>query len=412
MKNPSLNGTVSAEIENPFEVQFNYKGIQRPEAQIPSSSIRDNAQVMVTGLQGDQERQDDQEYGKGSNGSLTTWKDTRHVTENISWVWDQWLPNGFVTMIASESGQGKSILALWIAGLFTTGEAFPTSEHGISKLGKVLWIETEHGQVMNLDRLTKFGLDDTAFLNPLSEPLDTVQLENAEHRSILRQRAALPEIAVIVVDSLSGSHRLKENSTEMMDILDFLATLAQSANKPVIVVHHFNKLVTDSSIPSLAKVRGSSSIVQFCRLVWAIDTPNPADAMAKRLTVIKSNLASHPEPIGFRIEETGIEFTDAPKIPERETKLKQAKEWLIAQLQEGPIAQRIIEQRAIDHKIIFRTVQRAKKELCVQSHKKKEGWDWELPAQEDHDQDQQNAGTLGNLGHLDNEQDLFGGDQQ
>src|SRR5690606_32503918 len=127
----------------------------------------------------------------------------------------------------------------------------------------------------------KFGLDDAAFLNPLPNPLDTVQLENPEHREMIRKRAMLPEVALIVVDSLSGSHRLKENSTEMIEITDFLARLAQESNKPVIVVHHFNKLLTDGNLPSLSKIRGSSSIVQFCRMVWAIDTPNAADTDLK-----------------------------------------------------------------------------------------------------------------------------------
>lgn len=395
-------------------LQFDYAGINRS---ITPSAVREDVRQLLERKQGGQEDQQGQESEQDSIGPLTTWRDTRAITESVSWAWESWLPNGFVTMVAAESGQGKSIVVLWLAGLFTTGNPFPTSESDNGKPGNVLWIETEHAQAMNIDRLAKFGLDDAAFLNPLPNPLDTVQLENLEHREMIRKRAMLPEVALIVVDSLSGSHRLKENSTEMIEITDFLARLAQESNKPVIVVHHFNKLPTDGNLPSLSKIRGSSSIVQFCRMVWAIDTPNAADTDLKRLSVIKSNLASWPDPIGFRIGEDRIEFTDAPQADKRKTQQGKAVEWLVAQLQNGPVPQKELEQRGEEEGISFRTLKRAKEEIGVKSRKRKEGWYWELPMQGDHNSPQQNAGLLGPLGLLDGKSDtepddLFGGGKE
>jgi DNA repair protein RadA/Sms len=392
-------------------IQFDYSGIT-------SSAIQNDAQQLTKQLEDCQDRQDCQQSESASIGILTTWRDTRTITKNVSWAWDQWLPNGFVTMIASEVGQGKSMLALWMAGLFTTGEAFPTSEAGISQPGKVLWIETEQGQVMNIDRLTKFGLDDSMFLNPLPDPLDTVQLENPEHRAHILNRARLPEVVGVVVDSLSGAHRQGENTTDMIEIMAFLARLAQETNKPLLLNHHFNKLFSDGNggPPSLGKIRGSSSILQFCRVIWAIDAPNTENKDHKRLSVIKSNLSLYPAWIGFRIEEDGITFTDAPEatITRKQSKSDIAVEWLYAQLMQGPVASQMIQQRAVEHGISPRTLERAKKELLVGSSKKGDGWYWALPEEDDHEPLSENVGGLGNVGGLDSDtgnqpNELFGG---
>src|SRR5436853_333421 len=108
-------------------VQLDYRNIN---STITPSAIQQDAERLKQQLhrnQGRQERQGRQSSAPGISGNLTTWGDTRRITEAVSWVWEQWIPNGFVTMIAAESGAGKSILALWIAGLFTNGEEFPNS---------------------------------------------------------------------------------------------------------------------------------------------------------------------------------------------------------------------------------------------------------------------------------------------
>jgi|GEM_PF-1511328 len=376
-------------------VNFDYGNLQ-PSSEITPSALRDNAARLSEQLALGQ-------LIPPAPVDFTTWSDLQEITKNVSWAWPGWLPNGFVTMIAAESGQGKSLLALCIAGLFTTGKPFPTGDSSVAQEGKVLWIETEHAQAMNLDRLAKFGLDPSCFINPLPDPLATVQLESPSHREEILKRAHLSEVGLIVVDSLSGAHRQKENGTEMIEVMSFLAELATATNKPVIVNHHFNKLLTDGSVPNLSRVRGSSSIVQFCRVVWALDIPNLQEPGLKRLSVIKNNLAEFPQPLGFRITDSGLVFTDAPESGPAQLRIEEAVEWLTDILKDGAIRQKEIEQRAEGDGLKMKAVRRAMALLHIRPFKKNGVHSyWQLPPQQaQQEEPDEQVGQVGNVGTLD-----------
>jgi len=71
------------------------------------------------------------------------------IISSVSWIWKEWLVNGFLTIIAAESGQGKSFLALYIASCFLIKNKFPDgSLIKIEDNCKVLWCEAE---AFNLD---------------------------------------------------------------------------------------------------------------------------------------------------------------------------------------------------------------------------------------------------------------------
>ena len=40
------------------------------------------------------------------------WNDALPDEDEISWTWEDWIPDGYVAMIAAEAGVGKSLVAL------------------------------------------------------------------------------------------------------------------------------------------------------------------------------------------------------------------------------------------------------------------------------------------------------------
>ena len=332
------------------------------------------------------------------------------------WAWMQWIPKGYLTMIAAQPGKGKSYFCLWLAKIFTHGGVLPNGTTYTPKQGgKILWCDTEGAQGMTLERAASIDLPLSDIYAPLENPFDPVNLGNSEHRKRLEMLCSRDEIQIIVIDSLSGAHSKKENdSGEMKEILIWLQSVAQRTNKPIICTHHFNKLNFQDALPNIDKVRGSSAIIQFFRSVISIDCPDVLTPERKRLAVIKSNLCMTPEMLGFEIADGGREiiFMDAPDAPKKETASGKAIVWLADYLKEER-AQTDVENAAKKADFSEKTIRRAKKSLGVIStprydyFTKTKAWYWSLKKLDGHVDGQENATRkvdhLDHLDHLDTE---------
>jgi len=350
-----------------------------------------------------QDCQDCQDSHTGELGNVATYADVAKLVADVSWSWNQWLPNGYAAMIVSEPGAGKSYLALWLARIFAQGGTFPNDQTFGGKRGKILWCETESAQSLTLARAADLELSLDDLLCPLPNPLDPVNLLDTGHRKKVEAIARREDVVLIVVDSLSGGNgNAKENSSdEMKPIVQWLADLAQKIDKPVICTHIFNKLQFAEGTPPLSKIRGSSVISQFFRLIMAIDAPDLLNPKRKRLSVIKSNLAPAPAPLGFEVTAGEILFMEAPDAPRPKAALDTAVAFLADYLKTGRHNQEAVIAAAKERGISVRTLRRAKKSLGVKSEKeynhftRTSTWYWQLCQEKP-------SGELGNVGNVGN----------
>jgi putative DNA primase/helicase len=313
---------------------------------------------------------------------VATWADLDGVIGPVAWDWHGWIPRGFLTILAGETGVGKSILALRLCACYLRGDDWPDGRKYSGEPGQILWCEAEAAQVLNWERALSWALPREKILVPLGV-LEDVQIDDPEHRRAMAYIADRPEVRFVVVDSFSGASRRDENSSESMAAVKWLAALARDTGKPILLLHHLRKrgiLDSDQKV-SLERLRGHSSIVQPARLVLALDTPNPNREDTKRLSVIKSNLAPFPAPLGLRVTERGqVMFCQAPKPPQAMTLIDQAVEALKALLSGGPVPYDELMEDLQDIGISERTARRAKAALGVVSRKKRDGWTWGLPS--------------------------------
>lgn len=313
-----------------------------------------------------------------------SWQEMAGLISDPAWAWESWLPKGFVTIIAGEVGQGKSILCLKIAASFLRGDSWPDESSYTDEPGAVLWCETEAAQALNLGRAKAWGLPIDKIYSPKIDdnPITDVVLDLTKHQDEVLTMARWEDVRLIVVDSLRGAHRGDENSSSI-EIVKWLAQLARDTDKPVLLSHHLRKrglFDLDGTI-SLDRVRGSSAIIQTSRVVWAIDKPD-AELDARRLSVIKSNLAPFPKPVGLEILDVGIEFGEAPEKPHEDTPTERAIDLLRSLLDKQPMRQPDIETEAKGAGVSWAAIRRAKKSLHIVSKKQKDGWFWALPSKE------------------------------
>ena len=314
-----------------------------------------------------------------------SWADLDDLIGPVEWAWEGWLPKGLLTMLVGEPGSGKSALLLSLCAAWLRGDLWPDSTRCPGAQGRVLWCEAEASQAVNLERAKEWNLPIDKILTPFSDPLAEAKIDDLEHQRVIEDAARRDDVRSVVVDSLSGASSRDENKAEIKKAVQWLAGLARDTGKPIVLTHHLRKrgmLDVDQRV-SLERVRGHSSIVQFARMVWALDAPDPNDEETKRLSVIKSNLARFPEPLGLHVTEQGVIFCDAPEPPRAVSMLDQAKEALQALLEPGPKPAEQVYEELKGMGISQRTARRAKPELGIVSRKRKDTWWWSLPSSED-----------------------------
>jgi len=310
---------------------------------------------------------------------LITWADLGRELGPQTWSWPQWLPNGYLVLVAAAPGVGKSALCLRLAASVIRSDPWPDGQPYVWSTGVVLWGEAEAAQGINLERARQWRIPLDRLVTPLANPLDDLQLDDPEHLHRVATIAERREIKLIIIDSLRGANSGDENSSESIGIVKALAVIARDCGKPVILTHHLRKrgaLDTREGI-DLDRVRGSSAIVQPARVVWGIDV-SAGGSDVRRLAVIKNNLGTTPEPIGFVIGDDGVTFTAIPEQGSAISQHERAAALLPGLLAGGrrPSEQVLRELEAMG--VSRDAAKRAKRGLGIRSEKEGNRWYWAM----------------------------------
>lgn len=311
----------------------------------------------------------------------STWADLDHVQDPIQWDWFGWLPLGFLTILASKPGVGKSALCLRIAASYITGLAWPDNTAFGRERGPILWCEGESGLTLHLDRIRHWGLDTAQIINPLPDPRQNFKLDIPEHVAALCVHAFRDDVRLIVLDSL-GSLQSRDKAKAEVNSVTQLANLALAIRKPVLLTHHLRK---DTPLdrhgqPTLSDLFGSSIIARIPRVVWALSVPDSNEPGNLLLSVIKNNLAAFPDPIGVRIGAQGLHFGPPPQPPpSRSSQQDRAAAFLQDLLAGGPVPARQVKAEGQAADLSGPTLDRAKRQLGIIPRKSAQAWYWQLP---------------------------------
>jgi KaiC/GvpD/RAD55 family RecA-like ATPase len=357
---------------------------------------------------------------KGVEVLLSDYASVEASLPEVEWLWEGWLPRGFVTVLASAPGEGKSALALEIirrillscrgGPMCPPGSAVSSivgeqsnSEEGapladargkhmggpLQEKATAILIDTEATEAILRKRVREWkvpteGLRVFASKDPVSA-IASLSLDDAEEWSLIERSVKAEKPALVVVDSLSGAHSGSENSSQLRGLLLKLARLARDSSAAVLVVHHLRKRhALEPDAVTLDRIRGSGVIAQLARCIWALDRPDPRDAR-RRLAQIKNNLAPFPAALGVAIDATGVTFSDAAPQRRGRGQTAQAAEFLTTLLAEGSVPMR--DAAAAMHEAGFNdfNIRSAAADVGVVRTRKSYGgsWRWSLPRQDD-----------------------------
>ena len=296
-----------------------------------------------------------------------------------AWLWRKMIPRGYLTVLAGRPGVGKSNLAISFAASALELDVWPdgsrvNADELEANTRAVCWIDTEGSQPLLHERLTARGIDPAWFQWPLDpkqpeNKTPTLSLDQEPHFLLLAQYCEAYRPRLVVVDSLSGAHSGDENSSEMRFMLQRMAELARDCQVAFLLTHHLRKasvVERGAIVADIDRLRGSTAISQFARVVLALDAPNDENPEALRLRPIKNNLAKLLPPVGVTIDEKGVWFSaEAPEEPRKYSTVDEAADFLREFLEHGARLQADVKEAADGRGIPWQAITKAARELNV-----------------------------------------------
>lgn len=232
----------------------------------------------------------------------------------IEWLWTGWIPKGYITLLAGETGAGKSTVFADVTARVTTGAPWP-GEYDCPaawrKPERVLWLGSEDSiEEMTVPRLTACG----ANLANVVEIQGVMQEGKRNTFSMQDDLEAVGQwlafareqgnpFAMLVIDPVTSylpGQKLRKvdlnDAGQLRTVLEPWLILAQTHNIAIVCVTHFAK---DTNRAMLHRVLGSAAFAQTCRSLCAvIEQPRTEDEEpdphAKVFMQVKVNLPEHP----------------------------------------------------------------------------------------------------------------------
>jgi hypothetical protein len=319
----------------------------------------------------------------------------------LEWLWFPFFPKGMVTLLSGDKGTGKSSVLLDLAARISKGAALPRfgddAEELVAKGSVIILCQEDDIPRLIRPRLKLAGADlsriHTVGYEVPDDPKEFDLIERLD--TTVKQLEALVEqignVMLIIIDPITDyvGDRVFYNETEVRKLLRPLVRLASRHNLSIVNVIHFNK---KADLPVKYRTLGAGAFRNVAKssVIYAKnpDVGGPEFYMAQEISNLTAGtraVAYSMYPIrGYHRVDWGSEREDvdindllADKRPSKQQKAEQLlREWLA----DGPVAVKELEQRAQQHGIKWRNMQRAKKDIGVSAHKGAKGWTWRLDA--------------------------------
>ena len=314
--------------------------------------------------------------------------------EPIEWLWPGVIAKGKVTLIGGNPGLGKSQIFLSLAASISRGTPFPSSLH-VPAIGSAIIISTEDDPKDTIGpRLEANAADrDRVYL------LRGILKQKKKNRFILSEECiqilsssidAIKDLSAIFVDPIASylGKVDSNNNAEVRGVLEQLSDMAATKGIAIIALTHLNK---NAGNDVMARFMGSMAFVAHARAAFLV-TKDPNDELRRLVVPVKNNLAKDTNGFAYRLEAWGVIGTKGEEIitskvvwetgqiaisansimreqkdqnKQMGEKVIEAREFLIATLNEEGTESVEIKQQAEARGISLRTLHRAAQELHI-----------------------------------------------
>jgi putative DNA primase/helicase len=224
----------------------------------------------------------------------------------VAWVWEYWLAQGKLHVLAGAPGQGKTTIALAFMATITIGGRWPDGKR--CEAGNVLiWSGEDDPADTLLPRLIAMGADRDRvyFVEGARVGGELVTFDPArDMNQLLRAIEQIGGISLLVVDPIvsaitGDSHK----NTEVRRALQPLVDLAASCNCAILGISHFAK--GGQGQDPTQRVVGSVAFSAVARVVLVAAKVKSEDGSDRRILArSKSNLGPDDGGFEYHIEQS------------------------------------------------------------------------------------------------------------
>lgn len=298
---------------------------------------------------------------------FTSLADIKETLASTTWLWLNWWPNGYLTLIVAEDGIGKSSLVqCLLESTRKDGPAWPDGTPAAPLDRPILYFDYDASQGLLSERDTRWAFANPHIWFPGKQGFDQPDLSDPQVLLKIRASCIQYNAAAIVVDPLTGAHSHRENSAQMGRLMNGFSAIARDLQIPFLVIHHIRKQgEMEGSEVTLDRIRGHSSIRTPARVIWALEYAVPGEPGLIRLKQLKNNIAGLQEPLGFHLDADGILFTPLPEERKGRSKVAEAIDFLREYLRNGMRPCKEVREAAYQRHIHPRALYKAKETLGI-----------------------------------------------
>jgi len=360
----------------------------------------------INGLQWDRdlEKSKSKSFQETNRGNATLTRATDVIVRPITWLWDQWLAKGKLTILGGAGGTGKTTLALGLATAITTGSRFPDGSL-CKQIGNVLvWSSEDDPDDVLVPRLMAMGADLSRvyFVSGLTEGDQKRAFDpSTDIETLGTQVEQIGGVSLLLVDPIVSA--VANDMNKANDVRRSLQPIVDFANQyqcAIIGISHLGK-GTQGKDPT-ERILGSQAFSALARMVWL--TVTNKETGDRVLVRSKSNISKTDGGFGYAVEQVEIvggiatsrvvwkdpvdgnaseilnEYESIDDGDEK-SELKDAERYLLELLESENVPAKKVQSDSKNAGFTWATIRRASKSIGVKKIKSgmDGGWYWSFP---------------------------------
>jgi RecA-family ATPase len=221
----------------------------------------------------------------------------------VSWLWDGWIPFGFLTLMAGKTGVGKSFVTLDIVARVSVGGILPVDDGGACfDAGSTLIISEDSHEYVLTPRLMEAGAELSRVSFMSWEAMNTFKLDDDEMLDDCYRAAGCPKLVVIDPPTNFLGQKDEHKNAEVRGVLMRLSIWAMRHDVAVVLITHCNKSV-GKGLAALDRIIGSVAWASTSRIAHLF-SKHPTDKTRSCVVPLKSNISRLQQGITYEIKES------------------------------------------------------------------------------------------------------------